>query len=101
MTEDAEQMKIRGLKIIVTRKNIKIIDAYQINNVEKMEMILNEILDRSLTYFCKRPMKSLIREWKSHNRLYKLHILRKHTKDCDLSAKTNKFIEIVYFILGI
>ena len=31
MTEDAEQMKIRGLKIIVTRKNIKIIDAYQIN----------------------------------------------------------------------
>ena len=40
MTEDAEQMKIRGLKIIVTRKNIKIIDAYQINNTEKMEMIL-------------------------------------------------------------
>ena len=70
------ETKIRGLKITITKKNIRIENSYQITNQDKMKEILEEILQRDTDYKTDRSIKSLMREWNSHNRLYKLKIFR-------------------------
>ena len=96
-----EEMKIRGLKIICNEDNIKIKQSYIITNIKRMEEILTTILERTTIYKTKRTLKSLLKEWKSHNRLYKIHLFRKHTSDCDLESNQKLFYKIAYFILGI
>ena len=93
--------KICGLNIVISKNNIKIINAYQLNNRTKMKSILEEVLDYDSDYITRRTMKSLIQEWVAHNRLYKLHILRARTKDCDFeNTQPTLFLRIAYSILG-
>jgi hypothetical protein len=95
------ETKIRGLKITITKKNIRIENSYQITNQDKMKEILEEILQRDTDYKTNRNIKSLMREWNSHNRLYKLKIFRKYNKNCNLKYKVNIFGKIIYLLLGI
>lgn len=95
------ETKIKGLKIKVTEKNIRIEKSYQITNMDKMQEILEEILQRDTDYKTQRSVKSLMREWISHNRLYKLKICRKYNKNCNLRYKLNIFGKITYLLLGI
>jgi len=94
------EMKIRGIKMLYSTSELVIIDSYQIRNINKMETILTEALDKAEDYITNRKIKSLTNEWIAHNIFYKLHILRKHTKDCNLERKQNKILEIIYFILS-
>lgn len=96
-----EEMKIRGLEVICCKDNIKIKQSYIITNTKRMEEILMTILERTTIYESERTLKSLLKEWKSHNRLYKMHLFRKHTSDCDLESNQKLFYKIAYFILGI
>lgn len=96
-----KKMKICGLNIDISKTNIKIKDAYKINNTKKMQSILEEVLEADTDYITNRSMTSLIQEWIAHNRLYKLHILRNRTKDCDFESHNPKFLlRIIYSILG-
>lgn len=52
-------------------------------------------------YESKRDIDSWIREWKAHNRLYRLGIYRSHTKDCDLNEDEKWWRLWFYGILGI
>lgn len=96
-----EEMKIRGLEVVCYKDNIKIKQSYIITNTKRMEEILTTILERTTIYKSERTLKSLLKEWKFHNRLYKMHLFRKHTSDCDLESNQKLFYKIVYFILGI
>ena len=42
-----EEMKIKGLKIQAKPNTFKVIDSYKITNLEKIEMILFEFLERT------------------------------------------------------
>ena len=33
---------------------------------------------------CRRDLESMVREWRSHNLFYQLHVFRSRTKDVDL-----------------
>ncbi len=76
-----EQMKIRGIEVTCYPDKIKIEKSYIINNKEKMELILESIFERTEEFFVSRKMETFIKEWRYHNRLYKMHIFRKRNKN--------------------
>jgi hypothetical protein len=87
------------MKVRYTRIKTIIYDSYLMTNVKKqVKDIINERVDMDLK--TTRSMKSYIRETKAHNRLYKLGLFRKHTKNCDLEENIKWWKEIVYFIIG-
>lgn len=87
-------MKVRYTKI----KTI-IYDSYLMIDVKKqVEDIINKRADMGL--YTTRTLKSYIRETKAHNRLYKLGLFKKHTRNCDLEEDIKWWKEIVYFIIG-
>ena len=66
-----KETKIKGLKILFSDNEIKIHDAYQINNKKKMEEIIKEVEDKMDFCLLTREMKSITREWAGRNRLYR------------------------------
>ena len=96
----AEQMKIRGIEITCYPDKIKKEKTYIINDKEKMEMILSEVLHRTESFLLRRNMKSLIKEWKYHNRLYKMHIFRNYNKNIIFKSTQSKWCKFMCAILG-
>lgn len=91
---------IRNVKIIYNECNVQIVNSFKIINVEYMEWILKEFVKRT-GYKSKRSLKSWLKEWKVHNRLYRLGLFKSHTKDCDLEENEKLHRLIAYQILGI
>lgn len=79
--------------------NIKIIDAYKIRHKKDMRLIL-KLFKINTAYYSRRTIKSWIKEWKTHNRLYKLGLFKSHTKDCDLEENEKWYRLLTYQILG-
>ena len=94
------EMKVRGLKIYYSTTDLNIINSYQIHNIKKMEAILTEALEKTENYATNRDMNSLINEWIAHNVFYKLHLFRKHTKDCNFENEQKKIVIFIYFIFS-
>lgn len=57
-----------------------------------------EDMDSPLNY---RSNKSLIREWITHNNLYKLNLYRDRTASVDLNYPQKWYMKIAYFIFSI
>ena len=91
---------ILGNRIQYNSENIRIIDSYEITNPKDMIVIL-KLFKLKTGYRTKRSLKSWIKEWKAHNRLYKLGLFKSHTKDCDLEENEKIHRLIAYQILGI
>lgn len=87
----------------VSANCIKLIDSYTIHKRSEMAIILNWIKDKypDNAVFKQRTINSLIREWRSHNLLYSLHIERDRTKDVDLNIGQKWYYKVCYFILSI
>ena len=51
-------------------------------------------------YRSKRSVESWIREWKAHNRLYRLGLFKEHTKDCDLEENEKWYRRLAYWVIG-
>lgn len=87
-------------KILSNR--VKIINSYKITDRSKMKEILYAIQHNhpECSSF-KRSYKSLIAEWRAHNRLYRWGIKRDHTADVDLNYPLKWYMELIYRILGI
>ena len=72
----------------IKRKQIK-------NTIENL-IDLRKIKNLPIT----RSQKSYEKELKSHILMYKLHLFRKHTKDCDLEEHIKKWKNIFYYMIG-
>lgn len=94
-----KEIKILNVKIEYDSGNIRIKDSYKVKNTAIMELILQMFLIKT-GYKSKRSIKSWIKEWKTHNRLYRLGLFKSHTKDCDLEENEKVHRLIVYEILG-
>ncbi|MBR3697572.1 MAG: hypothetical protein IKM97_04870 [Clostridia bacterium] len=95
-----KKVKINGVEIQYNSKNVHIVNSYQVKYKDDMIIILR--LFKLRTGYCsKRSLKSWIKEWKSHNRLYRLGLFKSHTKDCDLEENEKLHRLIAYQILGI
>ena len=102
MNKNIAETKIKGLKIYMNENYVTIMDSYKILNKNKMSIILDKIKQKENYFFSidKRTKKSLISEWSARNRLYKMHILRKYTKNCIFKNNINPILDILYQILG-
>ena len=95
-----EEMKIKGLKIQAKPHTFKVIDSYKITNLEKIEMILFEFLERTEEYQTERPLGSLVNEWVAHNILYQQGLFKKSTRDSDFESKINPIVDFIYKIIS-
>ena len=95
-----KETKIKGLKILFSDNEIKIHDAYQINNKKKMEDIIKEVEDKMDFCLLTREMKSITREWAGRNRLYRLKICRNKLKDFRIINNENLFNKMLFSIIG-
>ena len=91
--------KILGVNIEYDAGNIRILDSYKVRSAAYMQMILNMFMIKT-GFRSKRTIKSWIKEWKAHNRLYRLGLFKSHTKDCDLEENEKTHRLIAYEILG-
>lgn len=94
-----EEVKIRGVKIRYNKDWITIVDSWKIQDESDMRLILLRFKGKS-PFAYKRTMESWIREWKAHNRLYKLGLFRSHTKDCDFDESEKWYRRLAYWIIG-
>lgn len=88
------------MNIEYNKKKTTIYDSYLMKNVSKeVKKIIKERKEKG--YKTNRSLNSYIRETKAHNRLYKLGLFKKHTKNTDLEENIKLWKEIAYFIIGI
>ena len=87
------------MKISYTEDNTHVEDSYLANDIRfEVGSIIRE---RYLQFLpITRSFESYVREWKGHNRLYKLHLFRKHTKDVDLNENNSIIEELIWLIIG-
>lgn len=87
------------MKITYTENNTHVEDSYKATDINlEVGYITRERYLRHLP--TTRTFESYVREWKGHNRLYKLHLFRKHTKDVDLDENMSMFWELIWLIIG-
>lgn len=94
------EFEVKGLDVQVYPNNIKVIDSFKIEKKKEIREAVIEILEKGSLYYTKRSIGSMVREWKFHNRLYKLGLFISHTKDCDLEANEALYRRFIYFFFG-
>lgn len=99
--EESMKIIINKYTCYITEKNTKIIDSYLIPD-EDLDLLVEQIIieRKNRNYDVSRTAESYKREIKVHNRLYKLHLLRNHTKDTDLEEPIKKPVSFIYNIFG-
>lgn len=90
--------------ITITNNNIHITDSYKVKIRESMKNILNilrEYLNDSnitmKTPLDYRSNNSMIREWITHNNLYRLGLYQDRVKDIDLNHPQKWYHKLGYF----
>ena len=80
----------------VTETNTHIVDSCLVKSKADMRAYLENLRKTVAPEMavCKRDMESQIREWRSHNLFYFLHVFRSRTKDVDLELKQTWYREL-------
>lgn len=87
--------------MITTYYNTKILDCYKLKRNEIKNTVAEVIRDRLKKDFpVNRTNTSYEKEIKAHILLYKLHLFRKHTQDCDLEEHIKMWKNIFYYMIG-
>lgn len=90
------------LKAHASEYNTTIFGSHQVKSRTDMKSVINYIRD-NVSNVCsihKRSISSMIHEWRVHNLLYSLGILRDRVKDVDLNIGQPWYIKTLYFILS-
>ena len=74
---------------ITSSENTRILDSCKMTSKVEMREYLEAVRRQSPAEMAvnKRDLESQVREWRSHNLFYKLHIFRSRTKDVDLELQ--------------
>ncbi len=94
-----KEIEILGVKIEYDKGYVTVFNSYEVTSQWIMAYVLTEFKDRT-GYKSKRSLNSWIREWKAHNRLYRLGLFESHTKDCDLEENEKWYRRLVYWFIG-
>jgi hypothetical protein len=87
---------------IVTPTNTHISDSCLVTSKEDMRAFLQELRDTSSPEMAvnQRDMESQIREWRSHNLFYRIHVFRSRTKDVDLELEQVWYRELFCYVVS-
>lgn len=80
--------------------------SHLVESESAMKAVLNHIhrmpeYEKLLREGWSRSYDSELREWKAHNRLYKMGLFKSHTESVDIDQKESIWRRIVYWILTI
>ena len=87
--------------INITQGNVHIHDSYKVKTSKEIALVVDCILEADDGILKTRSKKSIIREWKAHNVLYGLRVMRKSTAHTDIEANQDAFHRIGYFLLSL
>ena len=81
---------------IVTPTNTHIMDSCEIKSKEDMRAFLQALREDFPEEMAvtQRDIESQVREWRSHNFFYRIHVFRSRTKDVDLELKQTWYREL-------
>ena len=83
-------------RAITTPTNTHIVDSCLVKSKEDMRVYLEKLRDEVPEEMAvnQRSVESQIREWRSHNFFYFLHVFRSRTKDVDLELQQTWYREL-------
>ena len=81
---------------ITTPTNTHITDSVMVKSKDDMRHFLTQIRESVSPDMavCQRDLESQVREWRSHNLFYQLHVFRSRTRDVDLELKQTWWREL-------
>ncbi len=81
---------------ITTPINTHILDSSMVRTKDEMREFLETVRRKSSPEMavCQRDIESMLREWRSHNFFYHIHVFRSRTKDVDLELKQTWYREL-------
>ena len=75
--------------------NTHILDSYKVRTKKEMREYLQRLRDLTIDNAVnRRDMESMVREWRSHNFFYWLHVFRSRTRDVDLELNQSWIREL-------
>ena len=91
------------LRCFYNKKYLRIDDSYKVEDkyTYTMSKDIMELIKKKSNIEYKRSLESWTIEWIAHNRLYKLGLFKKHTKDVDIDENESLFRRICYHIISI
>ena len=89
----------------LTPNNTHILNSYLVKSKAEMRDYLHRLRDVAAENAVnRRDMESMVREWRSHNLFYFLHVFRSRTKDVDLELNQSwprelfcRVVDFLYF----
>lgn len=90
------------LKVHISKDNTTIFDSYKVKSPWDMKSIIYYIKAEASDKMAinKRNISSMIYEWRTHNLLYTLGIMRDRTKSVDLNTDQPWYIKALYTIIS-
>ena len=90
------------LKVHASENNTTIFDSYRVKNLQDMNILIYCIKVKTSEKYAinKRSVSSMVNEWRVHNLLYSLGVLRNRTKDVDLNIDQSWYMKILYLVLS-
>lgn len=81
---------------ILTETSTHILNSFLVKTKVEMRANLEDLRAKTSERMAvnQRDMESQVREWRSHNLFYKLHVFRSRTKDVDLELKQPWYREL-------
>lgn len=82
--------------VITTPTNTHVLDSCKVRSKAEMREFLEAVRQQSSAEMavCQRDLESQVREWRSHNLFYRIHVFRSRTKDVDLELKQTWYREL-------
>jgi len=95
--------QIGSIKYTINKDNVHIQNSYKVSSDTVMRKYLISIkqkakMDKNINY--KRNINSWIKEWKAHNMLYIMGILKERTGSVDLNEDESKIKLSMYSLLA-
>ena len=90
------------LKVHLSKDNTTILDSYKVSSPKDMKSIIYHIREQVTDDVAIniRSVSSMVHEWRVHNLLYTLGIMRGRTGSVDLNTSQPLYIKALYTILS-
>ena len=85
-----------------TPENTHILDSALVKSKEDMRSYLRQVRAQASPDMavCRRDLESMVREWRSHNFFYLIHVFRSRTKDVDLELCQTWYREFFCWVVS-